>query len=82
MGQSVIPHDTGTHWAWMLWYLCRIKKKRTAQCFHCDGEEDSAQHTLSACPAWGEQRRVLTQAVGADLSLSAVVAVMVEGEET
>ncbi|XP_071579868.1 uncharacterized protein [Temnothorax nylanderi] len=32
-------------------YLCRIGKEATTACHHCDGEEDTAQHTLESCPA-------------------------------
>ncbi|XP_029674250.1 uncharacterized protein LOC115242246 [Formica exsecta] len=63
-------------------YLCRIGKEETARCHHCDGERDSAQHTLQHCPAWTEQRRILVQDIGSnDLSLSAIIPIMVEREE-
>lgn len=62
-------------------YLCWIKKKCTARCHHCNGNVDSAQHTLAECPAWAGRCRALTHAVGADLSLPAVVVVMVGSEE-
>ncbi|KAG5324763.1 PO14 protein, partial [Pseudoatta argentina] len=35
-------------------YLCRIGKEPNARCHHCDGDWDTAQHTLEACPAWRE----------------------------
>lgn len=50
-------------------YLCRIKKERTTACHHCEEAVDTAQHTLAECPAWVEERRVLTDIVSGDLSL-------------
>ncbi|XP_071577305.1 uncharacterized protein [Temnothorax nylanderi] len=61
-------------------YLCRIGKEATTACHHCDGEEDTAQHTLESCPAWSVQCRVLVDAIGQDLSLPAVVAAIVGGK--
>lgn len=49
---------------------------------HCGANQDSAQHTLEDCPAWDAQRRVLVQAIGGDLSLSAVVKAMVDSERS
>ncbi|XP_071577539.1 uncharacterized protein [Temnothorax nylanderi] len=62
-------------------FLCRIEKEATTRCWHCDEERDTAQHTLEDCPAWSVQRRVLTDEIGFDLSLPAVVAATVEREE-
>ncbi|XP_024871895.1 uncharacterized protein LOC112454632, partial [Temnothorax curvispinosus] len=62
-------------------YLHRIEKEATTKCHHCDEERDTAQHTLAHCPAWAEQRRVLQREVGRDLSLPAIVAVMVGDQE-
>lgn len=62
-------------------YLCRIGRECTARCHHCGGNWDSAQHTLEPCPAWIDQRRVLVQIVGEDLSLPAIVAATVGREE-
>ncbi|XP_011883615.1 PREDICTED: uncharacterized protein LOC105570779, partial [Vollenhovia emeryi] len=59
-------------------YLCRIGRDRTPQCHHCGGERDTAQHTLQECPAWEEERRILTNVVGDDLSLDKVVGAIVE----
>ncbi|XP_071579869.1 uncharacterized protein [Temnothorax nylanderi] len=59
-------------------YLCRIGKEAATNCHHCDEVRDTAQHTV--CPAWAEQRRVLQREVGNDLSLPAIVAVMVENK--
>lgn len=54
-------------------YLCRIGREPTPRCHHCEGDRDTAQHTLEACPAWEVQRRALVAVVGGDLSLAAVV---------
>ncbi|KAG5325080.1 PO11 protein, partial [Pseudoatta argentina] len=52
-------------------YLCRFGKKLTASCHHCDGDRDTAQHTLEACPAWAGECGVLVREIGGDLSLPA-----------
>lgn len=58
-------------------YLCQVaKRERNTRCHHCDCPIDTAQHTLEDCPAWGEQREVLTGIVGRDLSLSTVLGQM------
>ncbi|KAG5347242.1 RECQ1 helicase, partial [Acromyrmex charruanus] len=61
-------------------YLCRIGKEPNARCHHCDGDRDTAQHTLEACPAWAGERGVLVREIGGDLSLPAVVRAIVGGE--
>lgn len=63
-------------------YLCRVGKEPTAQCHHCGAAQDTAQHTLEECPAWGTERRVLRQTVGWDLSLPALVREMIRGERS
>nr|XP_049691667.1 uncharacterized protein LOC126053518 [Helicoverpa armigera]XP_049704749.1 uncharacterized protein LOC126056273 [Helicoverpa armigera]XP_049706070.1 uncharacterized protein LOC126056578 [Helicoverpa armigera] len=64
-------------------YLCRIGREPDARCHHCvHGGEDTAQHTFVQCVAWEEQRRVLTNEVGGDLSLPAVVRKMVGSAES
>lgn len=62
-------------------YLRKIRKESTTQCHHCEAEMDTAQHTLEFCPAWAEERRVLSEVVGEDLSLPAIVKEMVGSEE-
>ncbi|XP_011858156.1 PREDICTED: uncharacterized protein LOC105555722 [Vollenhovia emeryi] len=62
-------------------YLHRIGREQTAHCHHCDGERDSAQHTLEVCPAWANERRALSNIIGADLSLPAVIKAATEREE-
>ncbi|XP_011860049.1 PREDICTED: uncharacterized protein LOC105557413 [Vollenhovia emeryi] len=61
-------------------YLHRIGRELTAQCHHCDEERDSAQHTLEVCPAWANERRALSNIIGADLSLPMVVKAITERE--
>jgi len=62
-------------------YLCRIGRESTPRCHHCEGDRDTAQHTLQACSAWEVQRRALVAVVGADLSLGSVIEAMLRGEE-
>lgn len=62
-------------------YLCKIGKESTKHCHHCEEEEDTAQHTLEHCPAWAEERRVLTNTIGEDFSLPTVVRQMVGSED-
>ncbi|XP_046976610.1 uncharacterized protein LOC124542724 [Vanessa cardui] len=57
-------------------YLCRIGREATAVCHHCGADQDDAQHTLEACPAWTAERQVLVQQIGRNLSLRAVVSAM------
>nr|XP_012215832.1 PREDICTED: uncharacterized protein LOC105668174 [Linepithema humile] len=62
-------------------YLCRISREHTTGCHHCAAGRDTAQHTLTECEAWMEERRALTAVVGEDLSLPALVQAMLEGED-
>ncbi|XP_072761232.1 uncharacterized protein [Anoplolepis gracilipes] len=62
-------------------YLEKIGRERTAQCHHCTEERNTAQHTLEHCPAWANERRVLQNTIGEDLSFSTVTLKMVESEE-
>lgn len=57
-------------------YLCRIGKEVTA---HCTDEEDTADHTLSQCPAWEEDR--LIAHIRVDLALPVVIEATMQGEE-
>ncbi|KYQ53937.1 hypothetical protein ALC60_07150, partial [Trachymyrmex zeteki] len=50
------------------------------QCHHCDGDQDTAQHTLEVCPAWDAERGDLVAEVGRDLSLPGIVGAMLESE--
>jgi len=59
-------------------YLCRIGREMSPGCHHCGEDQDTAQHALEACVAWGMQRRALVQVIGEDLSLVAVVRAMTE----
>ncbi|XP_011858967.1 PREDICTED: uncharacterized protein LOC105556479 [Vollenhovia emeryi] len=47
-------------------YLQRIQKEPDPRCHHCTEERDTAQHTLDSCPAWAEERRILTEEIGGD----------------
>jgi hypothetical protein len=58
-------------------YLCRIGKKQTMHCHHCEGNRDSAQQTLVHCPALAEESGILIQEVDEDLSLAALASTMV-----
>ena len=62
-------------------YLCLMRKEETPGCHHCvDRPEDTVEHTVQDCPAWAEHRRVLTAAIGGDLSRPALVAAMLRSE--
>ncbi|XP_011859398.1 PREDICTED: uncharacterized protein LOC105556897 [Vollenhovia emeryi] len=61
-------------------YLRRIGKEAAPSCHHCGDEEDTAQHTLEACPAWAVQRHALRETIGEDFSLEAVVGKIVREE--
>jgi hypothetical protein len=59
----------------------RVGREASTKCHHCPEERDTAQHTLEVCPAWAVERRALTDAIGGDLCLQAVVAKMLAGAE-
>jgi hypothetical protein len=60
-------------------YLHRIGKKATSECHHCGDAENSAEHTIFACPAWNEPRTTLKRELGvAELSPEAMVPSMMK----
>ncbi|XP_046976375.1 uncharacterized protein LOC124542473 [Vanessa cardui] len=61
-------------------YLCKIGREATAVCHHCGADQDTAQHTLEACPAWTAERQVLVLEIGRNPSLRAVVSAMLRRE--
>lgn len=61
-------------------YLGRIGKEIDATCHHCNGDRDTAQHTLEECPAWAEERRVLVQKIGGDLKLESLITAILQSE--
>lgn len=62
-------------------YLSNIaRRETTAACHHCTSDDDTSQHTLEVCPAWAQERALLQQVVGQDLSLQALVKAMLQGE--
>jgi hypothetical protein len=62
-------------------FLKRIGKEITSVCHHCGTREDTAQHTLVACPAWEGPRRVLRTEVGEDLALEALIRAVLGGRQ-
>lgn len=62
-------------------YLKRIGKENTTKCWHCDAAVDDARHTLVVCPEWTEQRRALTDVVGNDLSMDAMVSTLLRKKD-
>lgn len=62
-------------------YLCHIMREPTAQCHHCGQDQDSAQHTPDSCPAWADERRVLDDKVGPELSLPSIVSKMLGSDK-
>lgn len=62
-------------------YLCRIGREPTTACHHCTALEDTADHTLAECSAWTDDRNEMTNSIGSDLSLTAVVDAMVNSED-
>lgn len=57
------------------------RRETTASCHECGAARDTAQHTLEECPEWATQRGVLTNVIGGDLSVRAVVAAIVRSRE-
>jgi hypothetical protein len=62
-------------------YLHRIAREAMKACHECGANRDTAQHTLEGCPVFEEERRVLIQRIGPDLSLPAVIESMLGREE-
>jgi hypothetical protein len=59
----------------------RVGREASAGCHHCPETRDTAQHTLEGCPAWAGERRALTDKIGMDLSLPAVLRAMTVSPE-
>ena len=62
-------------------YLHRIGREESPSCLDCGAEEDTAEHTLSVCPSWSDQRAELAAVVGPNLSLPSVVSAMLASDE-
>lgn len=62
-------------------YLSRIGKEVTPRCHHCNSDLDTADHTLSQCPAWAEERERLREEIGDELFLSKIVEIILKREE-
>jgi hypothetical protein len=60
-------------------FLLCIGKESTSICHYCRTREDSAQHTLTSCPAWEEPRRVLRMEVGEDLAPEILIKAILGG---
>lgn len=67
------------------YFLCRIDRRETAECFHCPSPDDTLDHTLAECPAWNNLRTVLMHKLGIGylvrLTLSLVIGKMLEKRE-
>lgn len=63
------------------YYLERIGKIGSVLCKHCDLKvADTAEHTLTMCPAWIRERHTLMLEIGNDLSISNLVEKMLENK--
>ncbi|XP_041989206.1 uncharacterized protein LOC121740532 [Aricia agestis] len=63
-------------------YLCEIvKREETTACHHCIETCDTAQHTISTCPAWDNHRTNMTNITGQDTTLSALIRAMLESQD-
>lgn len=62
-------------------YLHGIGKEESTACHHCGSRIDTAAHTLEECPAWREERQIIQNIVGNNLSLPTLIEKMVETEE-
>ena len=62
-------------------YLLKIRREVTSICHHCGKEEDTAQHTLEACPAWEVPRRVLRLDIGERLAPDTLIEAMLRGPQ-
>lgn len=62
-------------------YLYRIHREDTDRCFHCYLMVDNAQHTLSECNAWQNERLELCRIIGPDLTLTSIFRCMLSSED-
>ena len=62
-------------------YLLKIRREVTSICHHCGEEEDTAQHTPEACPAWEVPRRVLRLEIGERLAPDTLIEAMLRGPQ-
>jgi len=64
-------------------FLHRIGKVDSAECPHCDlEEEDTSDHTIQSCPAWTEDRVALIYTLGPDLALTDVIGTITTNRES
>lgn len=65
-------------------FLRRIGRQPSAVCQHCGEGEDTADHTLSRCPAWAESCRVLQETLQLEgvVTLTKVVSSILDSSET
>ncbi|XP_041976487.1 uncharacterized protein LOC121731199 [Aricia agestis] len=57
------------------------RREPTPQCHHCADEDDTAEHTLVACPAWVAQRAQLCDIIGPDLTLPVIIRSLARSRE-
>nr|XP_032524335.1 uncharacterized protein LOC116775565 [Danaus plexippus plexippus] len=58
------------------------RREETPQCHHCGDPDDTADHTMVVYPAWQNERRALTSALGGRmLSLPSLVEAMIGSDE-
>ena len=62
-------------------YLLKIRREVATICHHCGEEEDTARHTLEACPAWEVPRRVLRLEIGERLAPETLIEAMLRGPQ-
>ncbi|XP_037298298.1 uncharacterized protein LOC119190437 [Manduca sexta] len=80
-GSTCVESYTGTSRRYFGAGCRRIRRQPAPGYHHCECEEDSALHTLAVCRAWDSLRQNLLTTVGGNLSLTTVVAAMVENED-
>lgn len=56
--QILTGHGSFGHFLW------RIGKRDSTRCFHCQGDDDTLEHTLSDCPVWDNPRSDLRDELG------------------
>lgn len=63
-------------------FLYRIRKASSPVCPFCEGEEDSAEHTVQQCPEWISGREELIAQIGEDLQISAIIKEICDNKES
>lgn len=60
-------------------YLYRFKRTITPECKQCGYSEDDAEHTIFHCRAWSNERGILEETLGTEITVANLVGLMLDG---